>query len=215
MRGRFLDKISPSVCIMQSWARGQFYLIRYFHPSLQYWRIVNKNSCKNQHQPNLAWPADWIKHKLEEERNTAELADLTNWTSPRYFLNYLALSCQVLSLDHNQLWDFPVWSLSSLPRLARLSVGENSWPCDCLTVRNIQQLSLTSLLADSNVACTSLSGNNSTPGSWAAQYSPTTEIRKGKGKLSSILHLKRRGLNSRKKTWHFPHPLQGAGRSES
>ena len=62
-------------------------------------------------------------------------------------------------LDHNQLWDYPVWSLSSLPRLARLSVGENSWPCDCLTVRNIQQLSLLSILSDNNVACTTLSGN--------------------------------------------------------
>ena len=63
-------------------------------------------------------------------------------------------------LDHNELWDYPVWSLTtSLPRLARLSVGENSWPCDCLTVRNIQQLSLLTLLSDSNVACTTLSGN--------------------------------------------------------
>ena len=67
---------------------------------------------------------------------------------------------QVLSLEQNQLWDYPVWSLTSLPSLARLSVGQNAWPCDCLTVRNIQQLSLLSILTDNNVACTTLSGKS-------------------------------------------------------
>ena len=33
-------------------------LIWYFHPSLQYWRIVNKNSCKNQHWHWTLLPAN-------------------------------------------------------------------------------------------------------------------------------------------------------------
>ena len=116
------------------------------------------------------------------------MADLTNWTSPRHFLPDLTTSClQVLRLDGNQLWDYPVWSLTSLPRLARLSVGENSWPCDCLTVRNIQQLSLLNILTEDNVACTSLSGNSS-----------PAHADNGEGKLSSIPHLRRgrEGKNS-------------------
>jgi len=72
---------------------------------------------------------------------------------------------KVLSLDHNQLWDFPVWSLTSLASLSRLSVGSNAWPCDCLTVRNIQQLSLLPLLTDRNVACTTISGKSVSIGS--------------------------------------------------
>ena len=91
---------------------------------------------------------------------------------------------QVLALDHNQLWDFPVWSLTSLASLSRLSVGSNAWPCDCLTVRNIQQLSLLPLLTDRNVACTTISGNTTV-------WSPTSQILLAEGKLSSILHLRR------------------------
>ena len=63
---------------------------------------------------------------------------------------------KVLSLDHNLLWDYPVWSLTSLPSLSSLSLGHNSWPCDCLTVRNIQRI--TNLVTDGSVACTTESG---------------------------------------------------------
>merc|ERR1719220_1976863 len=52
--------------------------------------------------------------------------------------------------------DYPVWSLTSLPNLASLTVGENAWPCDCITVRNIQSINY--VLSDSTVTCTTLSG---------------------------------------------------------
>ena len=65
---------------------------------------------------------------------------------------------QVLSLEHNQLWDFPVWSLTALPSLASLALGHNDWPCDCLTVRNIQRIN--DLISDTTVACTTESGES-------------------------------------------------------
>ena len=98
----------------------------------------------------------------------------------------------MLSLEQNQLWDYPVWSLTSLPSLARLSVGQNSWPCDCLTVRNIQQLSMLNILTDNKVACTTLSGKS--PG-WTDKGEVKIVINSTfwEVKNSDIFHTTRRG----------------------
>ena len=46
---------------------------------------------------------------------------------------------QVLSLSGNHLSVFPVWKLSSLPKLSSISVSGNPWTCDCSFVQQLQQ----------------------------------------------------------------------------
>jgi hypothetical protein len=46
---------------------------------------------------------------------------------------------QVLSLSGNHLSVFPVWKLSSLPKLSSISVSGNPWTCDCSFVQQLHQ----------------------------------------------------------------------------
>jgi len=50
------------------------------------------------------------------------------------------LKLQILTLHNNQLSSYPVWEVSSLPSLTQLSLADNDWPCDCLTIREMQTL---------------------------------------------------------------------------
>jgi len=63
-------------------------------------------------------------------------------------------SLQVLFLHNNLLSTFPVWTLSILPKLSTISVGNNSWTCDCAFVLQLQQfLSGVVVVATSKLEC--------------------------------------------------------------
>eukprot|EP00092_Neocalanus_flemingeri_P041674 GFUD01045391.1.p1 GENE.GFUD01045391.1~~GFUD01045391.1.p1 ORF type:complete len:1363 (-),score=340.88 GFUD01045391.1:56-4144(-) len=57
---------------------------------------------------------------------------------------------QTLFLHNNLLSTFPVWKLSILPQLSMISVGNNSWTCDCGFVQQLQQFLTGLLVIDSS-----------------------------------------------------------------
>ena len=56
----------------------------------------------------------------------------------------------MLFLQNNLLTSFPVWSLSVLPLLSILSLANNSWSCGCSFVRELQELTRSTLVRDAS-----------------------------------------------------------------
>ncbi len=58
------------------------------------------------------------------------------------------VSLRVLRLDGNALSAFPVWDLSSLPKLSSLSLSGNPWKCECDLVTGFQELARSNVISD-------------------------------------------------------------------